>query len=78
MDLYVPLILLTDFDDFGDLIGPGGLRAPCVLACLAIVITIVQSLSLLFFFFFFPPSFAFDPLQGNSHVKNNFSPNILA
>ena len=36
--------------------GPGGLRAPCVLACamrsLAIVFTIVQSFSLSFFFFF--------------------------
>ena len=60
-------------------IGPGGLRAPCVLACamrsLAIVITIVQSLSPLLLF---SPSFAFDPLRGNSHVRNNFSPNILA
>ena len=37
-------------------IGPGGLRAPCVLACamrsLAIVITIVQSFSLFFSLFF--------------------------
>ena len=24
------------------------------------------------------PSFAFDPLRGNSQVRNNFSPNILA
>ena len=58
-------------------IGPGGLSAPCVLACamrsLAIVITIVQSFSLSFY-----PFFAFDPLRGNSHVRNNFSPNILA
>ena len=57
-------------------IGPGGLRAPCVLACamrsLAIVITIVQSLFLSFSFF--SPFFAFE----NSHVRNNFSPNILA
>ena len=41
--------------------GPGGLRAPCVLACamrsLAIVFTIVQSFSLSFFLF--PPSSAF-------------------
>ena len=42
---------------------------------LAIVITIVQSFSPLIFF---SPSFAFDPLRGNSHVRNNFSPNILA
>ena len=52
--------------------GPGGLRAPCVLACamrsLAIVITNFRSLFLLFFFFFFSPSFAFDPLRGISHV----------
>ena len=49
-------------------IGQGGLRAPCVLAMrsLAIVITIVQS----FFhsLFLFSPSFAFDPIRGNSHV----------
>ena len=47
--------------------GPGGLRAPCVLACamrsLAIVITIVQSFSPLLHLFF-SPSFAFDPLRG--------------
>ena len=58
--------------------GPGGLRAPCVLACamrsLAIVITNFCS----FFLSFFSPSFAFDPLRGISHVRNNFSPNILA
>ena len=27
---------------------------------------------------FFSPSSAFDPLRGISHVRNNFSPNILA
>ena len=56
-------------------IGPGGLRAPCVFACamrsLAIVFTNFRSLSL-------SPSFAFDPVQGKSHVRNNFSPNIFA
>ena len=31
-----------------------------------------------FFFLFFSPFFAFDPLRGISHVRNNFSPNILA
>ena len=62
-------------------VGPGGLRVPCLLACamrsLAIVITIVQSFSLSFFLLF-SPFFAFDPLRGISHVRNNFSPNILA
>ena len=62
--------------------GPGGLRAPCVLACamrsLAIVITIVQSFLFSLFLSFFSPFFAFDPLRGISHVRNNFSPNILA
>ena len=52
--------------------GPGGLRAPCVLACamrsLAIVITIVQSFSPLFFL----SVFCFWPTSGNSHVRNNF------
>ena len=61
-------IVITIVQSFG----PGGLRAPCMLACamrsLAIVITIVQS---------FSPSFAFEPLRGNSHVRNNFCPNIL-
>ena len=61
-------------------IGPGGLRAPCVLACamrsLAIVFTIVQSFSLSFFLF--PPSSAFDPLRGISRVRKFVSPNILA
>ena len=56
-------------------IGPGGLRSPCVLACamrsLAIVITIVQSL------FLSLSVFGFDPLRGNSRVRNNFCPNIL-
>ena len=33
-------------------------------------------LSLLFFFL--SPSSAFDPLRGIFHVRNNFSPNILA
>ena len=64
-----------------DIIGPGGLRPPCVLACpmrsLAIVTTIVLSFSLSSSSSF-SPSFAFDPLRGNSHVRNNFSPNILA
>ena len=54
-------------------IGPGGLRAPCVLACamrsLAIVITIVQSFSLSFSLslslFFFPSVFCFWPTSGN-------------
>ena len=59
--------------------GPGGLRAPCVLACamrsFAIVITIVQSFSPLIFF---SPSFAFDPLRGISRVRKFVSPNILA
>ena len=59
--------------------GPGGLRAPCVLACamrsLAIVFTNFRSS---FSPLFFPPSSAFDPLRGISHVRNNFSPNILA
>ena len=45
--------------------GPGGLCAPCMLACamhnLAIVITIVWSS-------FLSPSFAFDPLRGISCV----------
>ena len=61
--------------------GPGGLRAPCVLACamrsLAIVNTIVQSFFLLSFFFS-SPFFAFDPLQGISYVRKFVSPNILA
>ena len=55
--------------------GPGGLRAPYVLAramrSLAIVITIVQS-------FFLSPSFAFDPLRGISRVRKFVFPNILA
>ena len=59
--------------------GPGGLRAPYVLAfamrSLAIVITIVQSF---FSLSSFSPFFAFDALRGNSCVRNNFSPNILA
>ena len=54
------------------IIGPGGLRAPCVLACamrsLAIVITIVQSFFFSLFLFFFSPSFAFDPLRGISRL----------
>ena len=58
--------------------GPGGLRAPCVLACamrsLAIVITIVQS----FLFLSFSPSPAFDPLLGISRVRKFVSPNIFA
>ena len=64
--------------------GPGGLRAPCVLACamrsLAIVFTIVQSffLSLSLSLFLFPPSSAFDPLRGISRVRKFVSPNILA
>ena len=54
-------------------------RLACAMRSLAIVITIVQSFSLsLFLSFFFSPFFAFDPLRGNSHVRNNFSPNILA
>ena len=65
--------------DIQFIIGPGGLRAPCVLACamrsLAIVFTNFRSLSLSFSL---SPSFAFDPLRGISHVRNNFSPNILA
>ena len=65
-------------------VGPGSLRAPCVLACamrsLAIVFTIVQSFFLSFSlsFFFFPPSSAFDPLRGISRVRKFVSPNILA
>ena len=55
------------------------LRAPCVFACamrsLAIVITNFRFFS---FFLSFPPSFAFDPFRGNSRVRNNFCPNILA
>ena len=62
-------------------IGPGGLRAPCVLECamrsLAIVITIVQSFSLSLSLFF-SPFFAFDPLRGISRVRKFVSPNILA
>ena len=61
-------------------IGPGGLLAPCVLACamrsLAIVITIVQSF--LFFSFLFSPSSTFHPLRGISRVRKCVSPNILA
>ena len=57
------------------------LRAPCMLACamrsLAIVITIVQSL-FLSLSPLFSPSFAFDPLRGNSCVRKFVSPNILA
>ena len=49
----------------------------CDMRSLAIVITIVQS-----FFLssssFFSPFFAFDPLRGNSYVRNNVCPNILA
>ena len=48
------------------------LRAPCV-AWPLLSPSFSLSLSPLF-----PPSFAFDPLRGNSHVRNNFSPNILA
>ena len=33
--------------------------------------------SLEYLSFFFSPFFAFDPLRGISHVRNNFSPNIL-
>ena len=48
-------------------VGPGGLRAPCVLACamrsLAIVITIVQSFFSSFFFSF--SVFCFWPTSGN-------------
>ena len=64
--------------------GPGGFacatRGDVAMRSLAIVITIVQSffLSLSLFFFFFSLSSAFDPLRGISHVRNNFSPNILA
>ena len=61
--------------------GPGGLRAPCVLACamrsLAIVFTFVQSF-FLSFFLSSPPSSAFDPLRGISRVRKFVSPNILA
>ena len=46
----------------------------CAMRSLAIVITIQSSL----FFFSLSPSFAFHPLRGISHVRNNFSPNILA
>ena len=57
------------------------MKCLCVLGCamrsLAIVITIVQSFSLSSSSPF-SPSFAFDPLWGNSHVRNNFCPNILA
>ena len=62
-------------------VGPGGLRAPCVLACamrsLAIVITIVQSF-FSFLSFFSSPSSAFDPLRGIFRVLKNFPSNILA
>ena len=69
MELALAVQLELECQD-GRTFGPGGLRAPCVLACamrsLAIVITIVQSLSPLFF----SPSFAFDPLRGISHVRD--------
>ena len=59
--VYMSVIIWSSVTCFG----PGGLRAPCVLACamrrLAIVITIIQSFSPLSFFLF-SPSFAFDPL----------------
>ena len=53
--------------------GPGGLRAPCVLACAMRSLDIVQSFSLLL-----SPSFAFDSLRGISRVRTFVSPNILA
>ena len=73
--------MVTNYWQIDANIGPGGLRAPCVLACamrsLAIVITIVQSL-FLSLSPLFSPSFAFDPLWENSRVRNNFCHNILA
>ena len=50
------------------------LRAPCVAWPLLLpLFSLSFSLSS-----FFSPSFAFDPLRGNSRVRNNFCPNILA
>ena len=52
------------------------LRAPCVawpLLSPSFSLLLLPLLLLLF-----SPFFAFDPLRGNSHVRNNFSPNILA
>ena len=46
------------------------LRAPCIAWPL---LSPTFALSL-----FLSPSFAFDPLRGISHERNNFSPNILA
>ena len=51
------------------------LRAPCLAWPLFSPTFAPLSFSPLFFF---PPSSAFDPLRGISHVRNNFSPNILA
>ena len=48
------------------------LRAPCVAWPL-----LSPSFSLLLLLFF-PPFFSFDPHRGIFHVRNNFSPNILA
>ena len=77
--IWLSMILLKQFTQC--FFGPGGLRAPCVLACamrsLAIVITIVQSFSLSSSSSF-SPSFAFDPLRGISRVWKFVSPNILA
>ena len=56
--------------------GPGGLRAPCVAWPL-----LSPSFSLFsssFFSLSLSPFFAFDPLRGNSRVRNNLCPNILA
>ena len=50
-------------------------RIACAMRSLAIVNTIVQSLFLSFFSF--SPSFAFDPLRGNSRVQKFVSPNNL-
>ena len=52
-------------------IGPGGLRAPCVVWPL-----LSPSFSLILSFF--SPSFAFDPLRGISRMRKFVSPNILA
>ena len=76
LGIYIPAAITVLLIIFG----PGGLPAPCVLACamrsLAIVITNFRSLFLSFSLF--SPSFAFDPLRGISRVQKFVSPNILA
>ena len=84
-------LILFKYCIFIAFFGPGGLRAPCMLACAMRacmrhaclrapcvawpLIFIVQSFSPLFYL---SSSIAFDPLRGISRVWTFVSPNILA